>query len=479
MKDSLRLEQRLGLELRLTPQLILTLKLLPLTALELEVLARRELEENPVLEEAPDAAEPVDIEASPAPADIPAVGSEKLVSETEEGPDVASRETEEFLELLDSEDYHVTPREEYGGPDTDPMELAADEGPGLAAALLPGLRARLDDEGARTAEIVLQSLDQDGFLTVAPDELAATHGLDPVRLDEVLELVRAVEPGGIACRDRREALLTQLRLHGHPADSLEYRVVAEFWERLLEMQFAKIAKLAGTTEEEVRRAAECIHGLEMRPARRFAGRPAEYVSPDFTVFRRDGRLAFEYNDDREPRLRLGRRYVEILRNPSRYSREQVEFARQRYNRAMMFLRAIESRRRTLRRLMQALIDLQPGFFEHGPEHLKPATMADAAALIGVHPSTVSRASTGKYIETEHGIFPVKHFFNAGAGDRSRASIKDIIRGMVESEDPKQALSDEAIESRLRTEHGIELSRRTVTKYRAELGIPGSSRRSRR
>ncbi|MFO7638029.1 MAG: RNA polymerase factor sigma-54 [bacterium] len=486
------IEHRLGLHLKLHPQVILMLKLLPLTALELESLVRQELEQNPVLEESDDggfdetgeqvsaAAETGSSETSdagPAAPGTEADGTPGLISETEEGPGVASPESAEFLSLLDAEDYHLSPRVEGGGSsETDPMELTPSEGPGLAEALLPGLRAELTEEDVLIAEVVLQSVDADGLLTVEPAELAETQGLDPTRLEAVLARIRRIEPGGITCRTRPEALLVQLEMHGYAPDSLEYRLVAEHWALLLQVQLGKIARLCGVSERAVHRAAEVIHGLEMRPARRFTVRPTEYVSPDFTVFWRDDKLQFEYNDDREPRLRLARRYVEMLRNPGSYPREQVEFARGKYNRAVLFLKAIESRRLTLRRLMKALLELQYDFFVRGPEHLRSASMRDAADRIDVHPSTVSRAGSGKYVETEFGIFPMKFFFKAGASDKSRVSIKEFIRRMIDGEDPSAPLSDDEIETRLREQHSIKLSRRTVNKYRAELGIPPRSSR---
>ncbi|HDR00436.1 MAG TPA: RNA polymerase sigma-54 factor [candidate division WOR-3 bacterium] len=483
----LSLEQKLGLELRLHPQMLLTLKLLPMTTLELETLLRHELEENPALEEVTD--QDAEAQVDPFGAGEPEAGegafvsdpappeSEKLISETEEGPEVGSRETSEFLDLLDFEDQHASARTGSGGEsDTDFMELAPDVGPGLAETLMPGLAADLDEEDTRIAEIVLQSLDADGFLTVSAQELADAHELDPERLGAVLDRVRHIEPGGIACCDRREALLVQLEMLGHPPDSLEHRLVAEFWSLLLQLQFGRIAALVETSEAAVRRAAECVHGLEMRPARRFAGRTADYVTPDFTVTWQNGRPYWEYNDDREPRLRLSRRYADMLRYPDRYSSEQVTFARQKFNRALMYLKAIESRRQTLRGLIAAIVQLQPGFFEHGPEHMRTATFRDAAGIIGVHPSTASRAGAGKYVETDFGIFPVKYFFRGGAGERSRVGIKELIRGMVEKESPHQPLCDDEIAARLETQHNVKMSRRTVTKYRRELGIPARNQR---
>jgi RNA polymerase sigma-54 factor len=476
----LRLEQKLSQELHLHPQLILTLKLLPLTSLELEGVLRQEIEENPVLEEVPDVPESgPESDVMPDSAESrKEEGGDGLISETEEGPDVASREMAEFLDVLSNDSYYMASRQAASAPDseTDLMELTPDLGPSISDALMPQLRGKLDEEGARIAEIVLGSLDEDGLLAVPPEELILNHDLDKGRLRAVLYVIQRIEPGGIACRDQREALMVQLEMHGYETGCLEYRIVAEFWQLLLQVKLGKIAKLCAVSEKQVRHAAECVHGLETRPGRRYARRRIDYVSPDFTVFWRDGKLTFDYNDDRVPHLRLAHRFVLILKSPKSYPKEQVDFARLKYNRAVMFLRAIESRRRTLRKLMRLIINQQGDFFEHGPEHLKPATMREAAGHLEVHPSTVSRASAGKYVETTYGIYPLKFFFTAGAGNKSRTSIKGFVRGIIDKENRDKPLSDDAIGRKLREEHCVEISRRTVAKYRGELGIPGRNHR---
>ena len=476
----LQLEQRLSQELHLHPQLILTLKLLPLTALELEGLMRREMEENPVLEEVPDS-----LESGTEPDVMPdsvesrrQEGDDGLISETEQGPDVASREMTEFLDVLGNDAYYMASRQAASAPspETDMMELTPDLGPSITDGLMPRLRGELDEEGVRIAEIVLGSLDEDGLLAVPPEELVLNHDLDKGRFRAVLYVIQRMEPGGIACRDQREALIVQLEMQGYEPGCLEYRIVAEFWQLLLQMKLGRIAKLCGVDEKQVRRAAECVHGLETRPGRRYTRRRIDYVSPDFTVFWRDGELTFEYNDDRVPHLRLAQRFVSILRNPKSYPKEQVEFARLKYNRAVMFLRAIESRRRTLRKLMKFIMVQQSDFFERGPGHLRPATKREAAGHLNVHPSTISRASAGKYVETTYGIYPLKFFFKAGAGNMSRTSIKELVRDIIDKEDREKPLSDDAIGRKLKEEHCVSISRRTVAKYRGELGIPGRNRR---
>jgi len=463
-------------ELKLHPQLILTLKLLPLTAVELEGLVRQEMEENPVLEEHSDATL---AEETPVTTDgslLDTEGPGELVGEADSAPDELG-ETTKYLDLIpDDGFFSATARVPSGGQDeVDAIDLAVASGPNICEALMPELRAELSEDDAAIAEVVLESLDEDGLLTVSEEDLAEANGFDLGRLRAVLYRIHRIEPGGIACRDQQQALLIQLEMHGHSTDDLEYRLVAECWHELLHMQITKVARTCRASVEDVRQAAERVLCLEPRPGRRFSQKRIEYVSPDFTIVWRDGRPLADYNDDRIPRLRLSRRYVEVLKNPKMYSKEQVEFARQKMNRAVMFLRAIESRRQTLQKLMKVILEQQHGFFEHGPEHLKPATLKDAANEIGVHPSTISRASSGKYVETSYGIFPLKYFFKAGAGDKSRASIKELIRQILDEEDKSSPLTDDQIGEKLK-EQGVAISRRTVAKYRGELGIPGRNQR---
>lgn len=476
------MKQQLGLTLRLeqqlTPQLILNLKLLQVPALELEVLVRQELEENPVLEpsddspEAADAPEPDEALtgiARPDGGDMPSPPAKEETTFEVSPPDEIS-----LTELL-PEDGYMPASDLPSEPGVDATELAVGPGPTVREALMPRLRSVLSDEDAGLAEVIIESLDDDGFLRMAPEEFAAIQGFEAERLRAVLYVIQRIEPGGIGCRDERAALLIQLELAEFPPSSLEFRLVADHWDLLLQRQIAKIARLCGVEVDDVRRALEKVLTLELKPARRFAGPATAYVEPDFSVVWRDGAPVAEMNEDRFPRLRLSRRYVEILRNPKAFPREQVQFAREKYQRALMFLRGIESRRRTLANLMKLILDEQREFFVEGPQHLRPATLREAAYRLNVNPSTISRATAGKYVETPFGIFPLKHFFKAGASDKSRTSIKQIIKAIIDAEDKSKPLSDDEICARLK-ERAITVSRRTVAKYRAELRVPGCGQR---
>jgi RNA polymerase sigma-54 factor len=485
MRYDLGLTQKLSQELRLHPQLILNLQILQLATLDLEALIQKELQENPAMELADDGDEGTGTSESESEA---AESSEESQSEDAGADMVGELDTDDKpVEVSAVDDYsldELMPDDSYlpdfnaGGSqssDTDSSELVIDSGPGLRDALLSELSGVLADEDKRIAEVIVENLDEDGFLTVDPGELAQNHGFDRQRVDDILYAMQRIHPGGIGCPGKREAFLIQLELHGCSPDCLECRIVSDHWDSLLQSRLPKIAKLCGVSMDRLREALEVIAGLEPRPARQFTGKVADYVSPDFSVVWRDNEPVPVFYRDGLPRLRLARRYADMMRNPKNYSKEQVAFARERFHKAVMFLKGIESRRHLLEGLMHEIVREQRDFFLHGPQFLKPATMKDAANRLKVHPSTVSRAVAGKYVETDYGIHALKFFFKAGAGDKSRASIKQRIRLIVEAEDGKKPLSDDEIRTRLKQED-IEISRRTVAKYRDELGIPGRNQR---
>jgi RNA polymerase sigma-54 factor len=481
----MRLSQELALkqEMHITQQLILQMQLLQVSALDLEQLVRKELEENPALEQSDDQPDPAGADVSPVlPDPTAAADSGGPAGGAQPGADgngiIDVRPGEEYaLSELLPDDTYAPPMRFVGSDDSDvsAVELAAGPSETLNDALMPKLRAMLGAEDARVAEFIVESLDEDGFLTMTIEELAENQGVDVERVKAILYAVQRLEPGGIGCRDRRESFLVQLEMAGHDPMSLERKLLSDHWDLLMKKQTGKVARLCGVAEADIRAAIGTILRLEPRPARRFTGSAPAYVAPDFSVEWQDNRIVAVPNDETFPRLRLSQKYIDILRDTKAYNRDQVEFARKKFQRALMFLKGIESRRRTLQRLVELVIEQQREFFLNGRQFLKPDTLRRAADLLNVHPSTVSRAIAGKYVETNHGIFPLSYFFKAGAGDKSRTSIKQRIRAIIDAEDKSKPLSDDEICTMLKSEN-TEISRRTVAKYRAELAVPGCNDR---
>ena len=480
MRQGLGLDLRQQLEMRLTPQLILQMKLLQVSALDLEQIVREEMEKNPALEESDDSPGTVEADviasiSEPAPEAASPVPAENAPVPEPHETQIETRPGDEYSinELMPEDNWSATVYAGAGSDDDQAaaVDLAAGPSQSLAESVMPHLRSVLSEDDAHVAQFMVESLDDDGFLTMSDEEMAQQQSVGADRIRAILHVIQRLEPGGIACHDRRESFMVQLELSETERDSLEWILLTHHWDLLMKRQTAKIARLCSVTEEEVRQAVHRLLTLETRPARSFASGTPGYVSPDFSVEWQGDKLVGVANDERFPRLRLSQRYVEILRSPKSHAPEQVQFAREKLQRALMFLKGIESRRRTLKRLVDLVIEQQHDFFLHGEQHLKPATLKQAADIIGVHPSTISRAIAGKYLETDHGIFPFSHFFKAGAGGKSRTSIKEKIRAVIDAEDKQSPLSDDEICSKLKLE-GIVISRRTVAKYRAELGVPG-------
>jgi len=502
MRQELRLEHRLIL----TPQLRLNLELLQKPMLELAQMVRQELETNPVLEEVEEAVEPevecVEVEGEPIAASESATAPEEMrledqPSETvelpaaddllgmseKERPELQSLETQvteheiQPEELLQDDGY-VPPSGSYDRPsdaEGDALEPPDEGSPSLAEALLPHLRSLLDEDDVLIAEAIVDQLDENGFLVVSPEELAQllNRPLEPV--SRVLTRIQHLEGGGLGARDVREALMLQLDVIGYDHASVEYRMLNECYDAMVKKLFPHIAHSLGTSQERVREAFSAVARLEPRPARRFSGTNPGYVHPDFSVEWRGDEVCFYATDEWVPRLRLSAHYREVLRNPRAHPREKVEFARQKFQNAMMLLKGIESRRRTLSRVMRSILTHQQEFFLNGRENLKPVTIKETGEELGIHPSTISRAVHGKYVQTQFGVFPMRFYFASGTDGHARHSVKDRVKRMIEEEDKQKPHSDDAIAAIL-SQEGVKLSRRVVAKYRAEMNIPGRNER---
>lgn len=464
MKQELRLEQRL----LLTPQLLLNLKLLALPTIELQGLIEKELETNPVLKET---------EEEPEEAGIP---PERFRSRTS----TTSPVSDDQFERRNTEDYTIAdllPDDATQLPspskptEFDLIETFSSAPVSLASVILPQLHTQLNDFEFTVAEYIVENLDEDGFLPIGKEEIISTFKIDEAKLTKILWVIQHIEPGGIAVKNTREALIVQLEILGYDKASLEFRIVDKYYKSMCKKQYSAIAKGCKVTEKNVRDAILNIAQLDPKPARRFIQINPVYVSPDFTTEWREDKLIAVLNDDSLPQLRISRRYREMLLNPKSYSKEQVGFARTKLNSALMLIKGIESRKRTMRRVMDYILKEQQEFFKLGRENLKPASIQEAGSALGVHPSTISRAIQGKYVETTFGIFPLRFFFVSGTGDVARHSLKDKVKQIIENEDKVTPYSDDEIAELLKKQ-GTTISRRTVAKYRDEMRIPNCTER---
>jgi len=460
---------RLGLQLKLkqtlAPQLIQSLKMLQMPILKLEQTLRYELATNPLLEE---------------------IEGLETDHEAEAEFDVArdeSTETKEIdpeLDKIDWEDYNS----EYDNYEYKMREVKESrEDTFLATTSLEKTLydhlheqlslLRLTEEQYQIGEYILGNIDHRGYLVVAPEEMAEELGVPVEKIVDVLNEIRKFDPPGVASRDLRESLMIQLKQQGME-DSLAYRIVDEHLNDLEKKTVLQIAKLMGVPFEKAQAAMDQIKKLSPTPAHGRFESAAATIIPDLIVDRIGGEYVVLHNDRSVPKLRINPSYRSLVRRGSTSSKDTKKYISQKLEQARWLLNAINQRRNTMVRVMDAIVEEQSEFFEKGSEYLKPLIMEDIARKVEMNVATISRVSNGKYVQTPHGVFEIKYFFNTGisrsdGGELSKRHVKTRIEEIIKAENPEKPLSDQEI-YRLLQGDGINLARRTVTKYREELKI---------
>ncbi len=478
-KLSLRLSQKLVM----TPSLQQAIKLLQMTRLELESVVSQELVENPLLEEVEETAPPVE------PVDEAAPVREQVAE-----PEVEVQAPEALAEV-DFEAYFGDDSELYGPPgereyrEAPPLENTLTQGPDLCDHLqwqvaMSALTPRQRD----IAELIIGNLDPDGFLVATPEEIrllgneTATPPLEPEEVIEVLRAIQQMDPPGVACNDLRESLQRQLIARGFAASSLPHRIVAEMWEPLLRRQYQAVAKALGVELHELEPAVAIIRTLETRPGRLFAHERAQYIEPDVVVVKIGDDYVVQLNDDGLPRLRISRSYRRMLQRMRQEGKQAdaQQFIRDKMRSAVWLIKSLDQRQRTIYKVAESIVRQQRDFLDHGLDRLRPMVLRDVAEDIGMHESTVSRVVSNKYMHTPRGLFAMKFFFHSGidrdyGDDISSLTVKRKIKQLIESEDARRPLSDSDL-MRILNREGIHIARRTVAKYRDELGMPSSADR---
>lgn len=289
----------------------------------------------------------------------------------------------------------------------------------------------------------------------------------------MLKIIQDLDPPGVGARDLRECLLLQLRAAGQ-RESLAWRLVDETFEELIAHRWSELAKRFGISAHDVQTAADEIAKLDPKPGLRFSAGSDNYIIPDLVVEKIDGHYHIFLNDGNLPRLKLSRTYQEIARDKKRYDTESKDFIASKLNSANWMIQAIEQRRQTMLKVMHYIVDRQRDFFERGVQGLRPLTLREVAEAVGMHESTVSRVTNEKFVQTPRGVLPLKFFFSSGLStsdgdDVSARGIKDQIEKLVAGEDTKNPLTDQAIVEILQ-QTGVQIARRTVAKYRDQLGV---------
>jgi RNA polymerase sigma-54 factor len=465
--------QSLALQQILAPQLQQSLLILQTPLLELRNLVQQEMETNPVLEELPDESRTDERDSTEPSADNNFKEEfEKLVSLDEEWRDYmaqsASYSSESFRDSQEAKDRRQFFFDSIAVQETLQQHLVAQLN-----------QTALNADDRKAAELIVGNIDENGFLQSTPEEMALSSGVPKEDFEKMLALIQGFYPPGVGARDLRECLLIQLQREGRES-SLEYRIVSEYMEDLGKRRFPEIARRMGISVEEVQRAANKIARLNPRPGQVFAAAPQNYVLPDVTVETVDGDYQVILNNEQIPHLRISNIYKDIIAQGNNGA-EVKDYIRDKIRSGKFLIRSIHQRQQTISNIAHQIVSRQRDFFEHGPSHLKPMTMGEIADAVGVHETTVSRAVSGKYMATPHGIFEMKYFFTSGyqtatGESMSNTSVKEAILDLVKHEDGNAPLSDQQLVEIL-TERGIPIARRTVAKYRTELNIlPSHMRR---
>lgn len=333
------------------------------------------------------------------------------------------------------------------------------------------------------ADVVIETLDDDGYLRGKVEDSAVALGVNPVlSADEVeaaIKLVQEFEPAGVGARDLRECLILQLLTveHDHPGRRLALILVRDGLDLLARRDISSLQKRFNSSEQDLREAQALIRKLDPRPCERYADAPQSYVVPDVIVLESDGKLTTVVNPAMLPRARLNRGYVQLLRRARSSGHPAM---RQQLQEARWLLRNAEQRFTTITRVAESIVQRQREFFTKGEIALKPLSLRQIADELGLHESTISRATSNKYMATPRGLFDFKHFFprhlDTDSGEHcSAAAVRAMLREMIESEQPSQPLSDVVLAKRL-SERGIRVARRTVAKYRNLMRLPAADLR---
>jgi RNA polymerase sigma-54 factor len=337
----------------------------------------------------------------------------------------------------------------------------------------------MSEEVRDAAANIIGNMDENGYLTATLEEIAESgqHTLDEVR--EGIRIVQSLDPAGVGAKDVRECLLLQIESR-NGKNGVAWQIVANHLKLVETRQMKEIAKLLGRPLEHIQTAMDVIRHLDPYPGLRYSGPGARQVEPDVYIFKEGDEYIIQLNDDDLPQLRLNAQYRKMLDRDHEPSKEIRNYVKDRYAAAIQLIKNIEQRKQTILKVCQSIVRRQLEFLEHGIDQLKPMMIKEVAEEIGVHPSTVSRAVASKYADTPQGVFELRYFFSEAvqgiAGSATPLLIlKRRVKKMIEEEDAQHPLTDEQITARLKAE-GIDVTRRTVAKYREDMKIPSTHQR---
>ena len=488
MRPGLGQHTQLKQELKINPRLYQAMDLLYMPLLDLQNHLKQELLNNPFLDMIEPDEEDEEDGTEQAEEENPETEAEK-----EEKGEIDWEEI-----LLDGFDAggrreEHEEREYYEPVTVDTRDLADHLRDQVSLLDLNGRQMYLADE-------FIGNINEDGYLACGLEKIVEgvnesvtkvveelDQDIDDLRLyalseaEDMLTIVQSLDPPGVGARDLRECLMLQLREAGLE-HSVPFRLVRDCFDELIAHRWSEISKRFGISPTDVQKAADEIAKLDPKPGLVYSDASDNYIIPDLIVDKIDGKYFVFLNDANLPRLKLSKAYQEIARDKKKFDGENKEFISNKLNSANWMIQAIEQRRQTMLKVMNYIVERQREFFEKGVQFLKPLTLREVAEVISMHESTVSRVTNEKFVQTPRGVLPLKFFFSSGlsttAGeDVSARGIKAQIQKLVSEENPKHPLTDQAIVNILK-ETGVQIARRTVAKYRDQLGVLSARMRKR-
>lgn len=470
----MRIEQKQSQVQIFAPQLRQSLKILQVTALELRDTILEELQSNPVLEEMPLDGLSVEVESGASD------------ESTERKDELDFKEDYDSLLKLDDDwrDHFAqeSASQEYTHSDSMRRQYFLDSVVSEVSLQLHLMEqvelSECTEAQKRAIEYLVGSLDDHGFIKTDLKELAEHSGLPIGELEEAREILKTFEPVGLGSYDVRECLLSQLQVQEKEL-SFAATIIRDHYPLLLRRRLPDIARKLGVDLEDVNEAIEEISALDPAPGRKFSEDTNRVVMADATVERVGDDFSVVMNSDYIPRLRISKIYKDLIARGS-LSPKETEYIKDKMRAGKVLMNSIDQRQKTIERITRTLLERQRDFFERGPSALTPLTMQQLGDELGLHETTISRATAGKFLQTPHGLYPYKYFFTAAiksddGSEVSNRSIKEQIANIIESEPPEKPFSDQKIVEIL-AEQNINIARRTVAKYREELGILATSLR---
>lgn len=523
-----RLQMRVAQKQILTPGLVQMVSLLQLNRLELKEMISAEVAQNPVLEDSADGGEELspeelqplleaervsnpsdqsilDVTAGPPEVDTDMVDAgfaatdaveafladaglaqsvaETAAGESPETPEVKSTDPFDEIDFGSYFDDYLDPG--YKSPASEVSEkLSFETFLSSPVTLSDHLRSQLAlvvmTKAVRdAAESIIGNLNENGYLMSPAAEIAASEGHDEADMLEALRVVHTLDPAGVGCADVRECLLVQLDSR-NARGSVAWQVVHDHLKLVELRQFREIARILRRPIEHVEIAVEVIRHLDPCPGLRYSGPGARVVEPDVYISKDGDEYLIQFNDDDIPVLRLNSQYRKMLDRDQEPNKDVRNYVKERYASAIQLMKNIEQRKQTILKVCQSIVRRQADFLEAGIDYLKPMMIKEIAEEIGVHPSTVSRAVSSKYAHTPQGVFELRYFFSEAVQGPSGGAtplliLKRRVKKMIEEEDSSRPLTDEHITERLQSE-GIQVTRRTVAKYREDMRIPSTHQR---